>query len=316
MTPHNWLGDLHLFVAVARARSFTRAAAALDMPRSTLSRRLDELEKAIGIRLLNRTTRRVELTEYGASYLVRAERLVEEARIAHEDLCDRADRPIGLVRVSIPASIVWRLAAPWIAEFLDLYPEIRIEIDTSPDHVDPIADRWDVCIYDSPVPDSSLTVRRLAEFPRALFCSPDYAAAHGLPDHPDELNTHECICAGLAPGRSTWRLQRGLERIAVSVAGRLACGNAEFSPLFAIEGAGIAAGVTTSYAHLVGKGLLTPVLADWQFEPLVVSAIMPHRMMPAKTRIFLNFIAAKMKDAIVRIERAEPMLVYATGERH
>ena len=292
----NWLGDLHLFVAVAHANSFTRAAAALDMPRSTVSRRLSDLEKAIGIRLLNRTTRRVELTEDGAHYLERAERLVEDALVAHEDLCERIDTPAGLLRVSLPASIAWRLAIPWMAEFTATYPDIRLEVDTSPDHIDPVADRWDVCIHDSAVRDSTFTMRRLATFRRSLFAAPAYAATHGLPSHPDELLQHTCICAGPTSARASWTLSRGLERVSIAASGRFACSNDEFSPLFALEGVGIAAAVTKAFASHVENGHLVPVLTGWQFEPLIISAIIPNRTVPAKTRAFLDFFAKKMKS--------------------
>ncbi len=305
MDARNWLGDLHLFVAVARAKSFTRAATALDIPRSTLSRRIADLEHTIGIRLVNRTTRQVELTEEGERYLARAERIVEDARMAHEDLLGRANRPIGLLKIAMPASVAWHLAIPWLSEFATRYPDIRLELDTAPDHVDPVADQWDVCIHDNAVRDSALTVRQLASFKRSLFASPAYIARRGLPARPEDLALHECICAGPLPGRAIWKLHRGMERVSVAVSGRVACGKLELSPEFAREGMGIAAASTGAYAGAVTSGALVTVLPEWQFEPLIVCAIMPTKLIPAKTRVFLEFFADRMKAVKMQLDIME-----------
>ncbi|MGE3746719.1 MAG: LysR family transcriptional regulator [Sphingomonadaceae bacterium] len=298
MENQNWLADLHLFVAVGKANSFTRAAAALNIPRSTLSRRLGNLEKKIGLRLLNRSTRHVALTQEGVRYFARAERIVDEARVAHEDLLDCLEAPAGLLRLSMPADIIWRNAMAWITEFATLYPAIELELDTAPDHADPVADGWDICIHENAVRDSGLIVRPLATFSRNLFAAPSYIAEHGMPQHPDELVNHQCICAGRKDNpRNVWRLFRGKEAVSVLVTGRLACGSLDLSPHFAQAGFGIAAGIPGAYSEFLGNGSLIPVLPDWDFEPLSVVALIPTRLIPAKTRVFLDFFQAKMQGS-------------------
>jgi DNA-binding transcriptional LysR family regulator len=297
----NWLADLHLFVAVGKAKSFTRAASALNMPRSTLSRRLSNLEKQIGLRLLNRSTRSVALTQEGVQYLARAERIVEEARVAHEDLIGRLDAPAGLLRLSMPADIVWRNAMHWITEFAALYPDIEVELDTAPDHADPVADGWDICIHENAVRDSSLIVRPLATFGRSLFASPSYLAERGMPRHPDELADHQCICAGPKGARHVWRLHQGKQSVSVHVSGRLACGSLDLSPHFARSGFGIAAGIPGAYPEFLREGSLVPVLPDWEFEPLSVVALIPTRLIPAKTRVFLDFFQSKIRESCQKL---------------
>jgi DNA-binding transcriptional LysR family regulator len=297
----NWLADLHLFVAVGRAKSFTRAAAALNIPRSTLSRRLSNLEKSIGLRLLNRSTRSVALTQEGVRYLTRAERIVEEARVAHEDLLGSLEAPAGLLRLSMPADIVWRNAMHWITEFAALHPNIEVELDTAPDHADPVADGWDICIHENALRDSSMIVRPLATFGRNLFAAPSYIAEHGMPRHPDELVDHQCICAGPKGQRNVWRLFQGKQSVTVHVAGRLACGSLDLSPHFARAGFGIAAGIPGGYSEFLNEGSLVPVLPDWEFEPLSVVALIPTRLIPAKTRVFLDFFQSKIRNSCQEI---------------
>lgn len=302
MPAESWVGYMHMFVAVARTKNFTRAAAALGIPTSTLSRRVAELEKAMGLRLLNRTTRRVELTEDGAQYFARAERIVEDVRLAHEALRDRVETPGGLLRIAMPEEVATHVAAPCLAEFTARYPGISIEIDTAPTHIDPVADNFDACILLDTVRDSSFTIRRLATFGTSLFASPAYASASGLPRDPRDLVDHQCICVGpREPGRALWMLSRGLEHVPVDVAGRVASVSRDLGLELARHGLGIAVGITRNYAPDVADRRLVPVLPGWLHEPLTVSAIIPNKLIPAKTRVFLDFFAGKMNEVRKRI---------------
>lgn len=297
MPTQNWIGYMHMFVAVARTKNYTRAAAALGMPISTLSRRIAELEKAMGLRLLNRTTRRVELTEDGANYFARAEHIVEEVRLAHEAIRNRVETPGGLLRVAMPEEVATHVAAPWLAEFTARYPHMSIEIDTAPTHIDPVADNFDVCILLNAVRDSSFTIRRLATFSSSLFASPAYVAANGLPEFPRDLADHQCICVGpRGTGRAIWTLSRGQEHLAVEVAGRVASVSHDLGLELARHGLGIAAGITRNYTTDVAEKRLVPVLDKWHCDPLMVSAITPAKLIPAKTRVFLDFFAARMNE--------------------
>jgi len=157
------LSYMRLFVEVARAKSFRRAADALDMPNSTLSRYIAELEKTMGLRLLHRSTRKVELTEAGEVYFKRCQSVVEEARIAHESLLDMVERPTGTLRVSMPADLATDHLAPIIADFAKMYPLIAFEFDLSPRQVDLQTEPFDLAIRIGPPPMGAADARRAAD---------------------------------------------------------------------------------------------------------------------------------------------------------
>lgn len=292
--PDAWLNDMRLFVAVAQAKSFKRAARDLDMPHSTLSRRISALETALGFRLFARTTRRVELTEEGLEYLARAEKVVADALALHEELSWRRGRPAGLLRVSIPECIALQVAAPWFAEFVALYPDVELQIDTAPEHADPVRDGFDICIAHMPLPESSHIRRKVAAFKRVLFASPAYAAARGLPETPDELKDHDCLCMGESrTGTTLWTLSKGAEKRSVEVTGKVTTFSQVLAPELAKAGLGICAVMPGPFQKDVDEGRLIPVLPDWQLEPMEISILLPDRLAPARARAFIDFFAAK-----------------------
>lgn len=164
-----FLNDMALFVEVVKARSFRRAAEALGMPNSTLSRRISGLEKEIG---LSRTTRKIELTEAGQLYFDRCKRIVDEARLAHEQLGEMLARPSGVLRASLPVDFANIYLAPLIAEFARLYPGISFEFDLNPRQVDLVSEPVDVVIRMGESASSNLIARKLASLRRCLYASP------------------------------------------------------------------------------------------------------------------------------------------------
>ena len=208
-----------LFVEVAKARSFTRAAETLGIPNSTLSRRISELEKGIGLRLLHRTTRKIEPTEAGQLYFERCKRIVDEARLAHEQLGEMLARPSGLLRASLPVDFATVYLAPLIAEFSQIYPGINFEFDLSPRQVDLITDPVDVVIRMGEPSNSNLIARKLASLGRGLYASPRYLEISGEPGHPSELINHECLRLR-SQGAGHWTLSCAGERVDIEVGGR------------------------------------------------------------------------------------------------
>lgn len=293
----SWISDMHLFVAVAKAKSFTRAAHHLDMPHSTLSRRVSLLEKSLGLRLLTRTTRHVELTEEGQEYLERAERIVAEAMAIHEELSFRRGRPSGLLRLSLPECIALQVAMPWIAEFSEQFPDVSLQIDTAPEHADLVRDGLDLCISYTEVKESNYVRRTIASFKRLLFASPDYIRRYGMPARPEDLVDHQCIC--MAENRSAptvWTLRRGSEHVSVEVSGRVTTVSQVLPPELAKEGLGIGSGILGPLRQSIEDGLLIQVLPDWQLDPVVVSLLLPDRMVAARTRAFIDFFTLKYRS--------------------
>lgn len=300
-----WISDMHLFVAVAKAKSFTRAAHHLGVPHSTLSRRVAALEKTLGFRLFVRTTRQVELTDEGLLYFERAEKVVADAIEIHEELSYRRGRPGGLLRVSIPEGVALQVAAPWFGEFAGMFPDVRLQIDTAPEHIVPVRDGFDVCITHFRVEESSQVRRTLASFRTGLFASPGYARKRGLPRTPEELAEHDCIAVTDGrQGQISWNLYRGDERRSVPVSGKVTTLSQQITPALAMQYLGITSIMPEPFEKDVEEGRLVRVLEDWQLDPMVVSLLLPDRLVSARTRAFIDFVSAKYKQLANQFERA------------
>ncbi|WP_394781866.1 LysR family transcriptional regulator [Undibacterium sp.] len=293
------LNYMRLFVEVARTRNFRRAAEALDMPNSTLSRNISELEKAIGLRLLHRSTRKVELTEAGEVYFKRCQSIVEEARIAHEALLDVAERPSGTLRVSMPVDLATGYLAPVLAAFAKAYPLIAFDFDLTPRRVDLQTEPFDLAIRIGPAPTapSMLVARQIAVLPRYLYAAPSYLKNAPPLTHPDHLVNH-VLCIGQggrqADGKKT--LYRGDESVEVTVNTRFAMNSVGLSRSLAKLGVGIAVLDTELAREDVASGQLRRVLPDWNLAPVQVHAITETRLLPARTRLFIEFIKARWND--------------------
>jgi DNA-binding transcriptional LysR family regulator len=285
------LNDMALFVEVVKAKSFRRAAEAIGMPNSTLSRRIGALEKAIGLRLLHRTTRRIELTEAGQLYFERSKRIVDEARLAHEQLGEMLAQPSGLLRVSLPVDFGTIYLAPLIAEFAQRYPGISFEFDLTPRRVDMVAEPFDVAIRMGELADSQLIARQLARLPRYLYASPRYMELFGEPKKPDDLVKHACLCM---PKADTWTLDDGTKKVEVAVGGRFTLNSVGMIRRLATLDLGIALHAEAIVADDLASGRLRRVLPKWQAAPISVYAITETRLLPAKTQRFIEFLGERL----------------------
>jgi DNA-binding transcriptional LysR family regulator len=291
---------MRLFVEVARTKSFRRAADALDMPNSTVSRHIAELEKTIGLRLLHRSTRKVELTEAGEVYFKRCQSIVEEAQIAHESLLDVAERPSGTLRVSMPADLAAGYLAPIIADFAKKYPLIAFEFDTSPRPVDLQTEAFDLAIRIGPPPTAPLTLvaRPIAMLSRYLYASSEYLKSAAPLRHPNDLDRHVvCIVEGATrPGEVARTFHRGDESVEVKVGARFSMNSVALSRALAIRGAGLAVLDNVLAQDDITLGRLVRVLPDWSLAPLQVHAVTDTRLLPARTRLFIEFLKARLRE--------------------
>jgi DNA-binding transcriptional LysR family regulator len=288
------LNDMALFVEVVKARSFRRAAEAIGMPNSTLSRRISALEKAIGLRLLHRTTRKIELTGAGQLYFERSKRIVDEARLAHEQLGEMLAQPSGLLRVSLPVDFATIYLAPLVAEFARRYPGISFEFDLTPRRVDLVAEPFDVAIRMGELADSHLIARQLARLPRYLYASPRYLEISGEPKKPDDLAQHECL---RMPRATTWTLDDGTKKVEVAVGGRFTLNSVGMIRRLATLDLGIALHAEAIVADDLAAGRLRRVLPQWQATPIAVYAITETRLLPAKTQRFIEFLQERLGRA-------------------
>lgn len=287
------LNHMSYFVEVAKARSFRVAAQALGIPNSTLSRKINELEKYIGLRLLHRTTRKVELTEAGQIYYERSRCIIDEARLAHEQLGSLLAQPQGMLRISLPADFAVVILAPIIKAFSDSCPGISFDLDLTPRNVDLVSEPYDLAIRMGSLHDSGLIARKLGSLSRSLYASPDYLVLNGTPVNPDELKNHECIDMRQdKPGQ--WHLRHEDNRFSIKTAGRFQMNSIGMMRRFASMGAGIAILPDKMVREDVADNKLIRILPDWSGEEVEAYALTETRLLPAKTQAFIKFISEKL----------------------
>lgn len=285
--------DLLLFARIVEAGSFSMAAQRLDLPKSTVSRRIALLEASVGERLLQRTTRRLMLTEFGASLLEHARKVAEEVEAAGALAQHRQAAPSGKLRISVPNDFANVGMTALIARFIDKYPAVSLELDLSPRRVDLVAENFDIAIRMGDLPDdSTLAARRVAIENFGLYAAPSYLAQRGLPEQPDDLLQHDLLCIlRRTGGPAPWVLQRGKVRWERDLTARLTANSPELLARIACSGAGIAASSDLFVSNYVKKGELVRVLPDWDLPAATGWAVFPgRRLMPAKTRAFLDMM--------------------------
>ena len=285
------LNDMALFVEVVKAKGFRSAAEAMGVPNSTLSRRISGLEKAIGLRLLHRTTRKIELTEAGQIYFERCKRIVDEARLAHEQLGEMLAQPSGVLRASLPVDFAVTYLAPLIAEFAGLYPGITFDFDLTPRRVDLVSEPFDVAIRMGESESSQLIARPLASLKPYLYASPGYLERSGEPSKPADLARHECLRVLKA---DSWTLHDGKRTTTVLVGGRFALNNVGMIRKLSTLDMGILLLPEEIVADEVASGKLRRVMPAWHGTPMPVYAITETRLLPAKTQRFIEFLRERL----------------------
>lgn len=297
MTDLSVLHDMTLFVEVARTGSFSRASRKLGVPGATLSRRIAAMERAFAVRLFDRTTRRVELTEPGRRYLERCGHLVDEARLAQEALREDATRARGHVRLSMPVDLGVYSVGPLLPDFARQYPDISLDLDLSPRHADLVGEHVDVAIRLGPVANEQLVTRPLGSVTQALFASPAYLDLRGHPAQPADLVEHECLVIRSARQPAPWQLLRNGETAQVAVRGRFTLNNVGLMRQLAERGMGVAKLAIPLARDAVAQGRLVQVLPEWTVAPLPIQAVMSSRLQSASVRALLDFLAARLSMA-------------------
>lgn len=285
------LNDMALFVEVVKAKGFRAAAEALGVPNSTLSRRISALEKAIGLRLLHRTTRKIELTEAGQLYFERSKRIVDEARLAHEQLGEMLAQPSGVLRASLPVDFAVTYLTPLIAEFAALYPGITFDFDLTPRRVDLVSEPFDVAIRMGESENSQLIARALASLTPNLYASPGYLERSGEPRKPADLERHECFNIGKA---GAWTLHDGKKTVTASISCRFTLNSVGMIRRLATLDQGIVLMPEEVVADELAGGRLRRIMPSWQGTPMPVYAMTETRLVPAKTARFIEFLRERL----------------------
>lgn len=282
------LNELVVFVEVVRAGSFTAAARALSMPKSTASRKVAELEARLGVQLLQRTTRRLRLTDVGAAYHERAARVVGEARAADQLVAELHATPCGVLRVTAPLTFAFLGAV--VAEFLKLQPAVRVEMVCTDRVVDLVAENFDVAIRAGRMADSGLVARRLGTVQRFLVAAPSYLRRRPAPRTPALLTEHDTIVFGGGQEGRTWTLHSGREHVEVRLEPRLVVNDYDLVQ----EAAWAGLGITLLPDYLLGEARgprLDRVLPVWTAPIIPVHAVYPSgRHVPKKLTTFLDLL--------------------------
>lgn len=292
--------DLLLFAAIAKQGSLVRAAESLGMPTTTVSRRLSQLEAALGQQLLVRTTRRLSLTEFGQAFLEQCQRVAEEVAAANDFARSREARPRGRLRISMPAEYAQYELLQAIATFSVQYPDVQLDLDLSSRKVDLIGERFDLAIRMGVLADdSTLVARKIDEQHFGLYASPVYLDRHPAAQHPDDLMHHTCL--RLMSSRGTglaWKLACGKQTWEQVPPGNITLNSLWIIQQLAMEGAGIAALPVRFAAPGIRTGQLIRVLPNWCPPSTDAWALMPtRRYLPAKTRAFLDHIQSVLRFA-------------------
>lgn len=289
----NHLNDMALFVDVARSGSFRGAAEIAGVPASTLSRRIAALEAAIGLRLLHRTTRRVELTEAGQNYFARAKRIVDDARIAHEELGELVSRPTGTLRVSLPVdfAVIW--LAPVLPEFARSYPGIDFDLDLTPRNVDLVSERFDLSVRMAQPTSDALISRVIGRITSKLYAAPALLDTAGAIRHPSDLERLPCLAMA---NRASWTLHSGTQTCEIAAKSRFRQNNMALMRSLAVQGMGVVFLPERALVAELKAGLLVPVLPQWQGPPNAIHAVTETRLLPARVQCFIDFLKESMKD--------------------
>jgi DNA-binding transcriptional LysR family regulator len=290
------LPDIVLFVAVARAKNFSRAAKALGMPVSTLSRRIADFEDKLGAQLLHRTTRQVELTGPGSRYFERCQLLVEAAEAAQAELRGETEQPRGHIKISATQDFGLTYLRPVLADFASHYPDITFELDLSSRSVDLIAEGFDIAIRMGPLPDSQLHARNLGSILTGLYAAPVYLERAGTPRIPADLAEHQCLrIRGMVDSATRWTFTREKEVEAVEVQGRFVVNGMRFLLELAAAGYGIVL-VDNTLAHEAwAAGTVQRVLTDWTSAAVPVHALTPSKLPASRTRLFLDYLRDQLR---------------------
>lgn len=288
------LNQLLVFVRVVQLGSLSEAARRLELPKSTVSRRLADLEARIGERLVQRTTRKLAVTEAGRVLFERVAPAMSEIEEAEGALAGMHGTPRGLLRVAAPMSV--RALGPIVAEFLRRHPGVEVEMVCSDRRVDLVEERFDVAIRAGALVDSSLVARRLGSARSMLVASPAYRKRSGLPKTPAELAAHACIAFGGGAAPRVWTLDAAGKRVEVRVRPRLTVNDLELVREAALGGAGIASLPQMLCADDLRKGRLVHLLAEWSSPEVPVHALYPtRRQLAPKVIAFVDLLAERFQ---------------------
>ena len=292
------LNHVVTFARVVQAGSFAAAAERLQMAPSVASKHVAKLEKALGARLLQRSTRKLSLTEAGQAFYEHCARIVEELEQSRAAVASLQAEPSGRLRLTCLNSLAGWVVAPMLPAFFQRYPKIELEIVTSDRLVDLAEEGFDVALRITANPAPNLVAKRLAPI-RFLICgTPEYFARHGTPQHPDDLAQHNCLGFPQSLVNSTWHFTREGTQASVRVAGSLSVNNVDALRLNTLASVGLALLPTYAVGKYLSEGRLVAPLPEWRGfnESTLYACYLPNRYGSPKLRAFVDFLVETIGD--------------------
>ncbi len=290
------LDGVSTFVAVVDAQSFSAAAKNLRRSKAAVSQQIKKLEDRLGVRLLNRTTRSLSLTDEGRSYVEYCRRIMEEAQEAEQLLNSTKTTPRGLLRISAPMSFGIQHLGDAVADFMCEHPTVEVDLVLNDQIVDLLDNGFDMAIRIANLPDSSLIARRLAPCRRIVVATPDYWDRYGRPTHPSELTSHNILLYDYLEERDAWMFKGEEGRFKVPLKGNLRANNGDVMLAAVRKGLGVDKVPTFFCCDDLRNGKLEVVLQDFEDDPISVYAVYPHRRhLSTKVRVFVDFLADRFK---------------------
>jgi DNA-binding transcriptional LysR family regulator len=291
------LASMRAFTKVVAHGSFARAAQELRLSRSAVSKHVGELEQALGVQLLVRTTRSASPTETGRIYYERCLAILADLAEADLAVSELQAEPRGRLRINAPMSFGTLHLGDAIADFMERYPELEIDLVLSDQVIDPVAEGFDVSLRIADLPSSSLIARRIAPAPRVVCAAPSYLQRRGTPTTPDDLRRHDCLAYGHLATGNQWKLTGPDGDHWIPVAAKLCANNAEVLCDAAVKGRGIALLPTFIAGAALADGRLRAILADYKAPELAIYAIYaPTRHLSAKVRAFIDFLVERLPE--------------------
>jgi len=292
------LEGMFVFAKVVEAKSFSEAARRLALSKSQVSKAVTQLEKSVGARLLNRTTRAMSVTEAGAVFYEHCARIVEELEQARHAVGQFHSDARGLLRISASVAFGTLHIAPALPEFLKRYPEVRIDMAIGDRLVDLADEGFDIAIRIANEPAPNLVARKLAPVNRKICATPEYFERHGVPETPEALSRHNCLTYTHFNPQEAWRLRGPMGDISVPISGNLRLNDDEALSAAVLGGLGVALLPTFIVGRELQVGHLQAVLSDYvPSERHIYAVYLPNRHVAPKVRAFIDFLRERFSPA-------------------
>ena len=287
--------EMAAFVRVVEANGFSAAAPALGLTPSAVSKLITRLEARLGVRLLQRTTRAIKLTQEGEVFYAAARRIVGEIETLENQIAGQSGTPSGTLRVTTSLAFTTHQLAPVLAEFMARHPLVQIELLPTDRVIDMVEEGIDVAVRIGRLADTSFMARKIGEDKRLICAAPSYLARHGTPRRPEDLARHKCIVSRDHTYLNRWSFKVDGRPVEIDVRGRVAVSEGEAQMQLALQGIGIVRLTRLTLAQAIRDGKLVPLLGDFSAdEPVGIHAVYPHRRhLAPKVPAFVNFLIEK-----------------------